>query len=387
MTPLRFLFGLTLLGQSGFRGSRLLLSLFALELGASAFTVGLLLAVYSLTTAAFGWPLGKWSDRIGCRIPMLVASVVSAAGFCLPFLYPTVAALFVAAVINGVAYCMYHVAQMHAAGILSTAQTRKKNLANLSLMFSVTNFSGPLVAGFSIELVGHERACLVFAALSLLSALILVFGTKLLPRGSGHETNSGGSLRELLDDPRLLKILLVGSLVFAAIDVFQYYVPVYAHSLALSPAAVGMIMACFPAAAFISRVCLNWFMERSSVEAILRRSFLLASAAFMLFPFFENAYALAAIAFLYGFGLCVGQPLTLILAYENASKERAGEVIGIRESVNQSTRVVAPVVFGAIGSVTGLIPVFFIGAAMLGLGAFMLRPGNLSTAKSPPTAR
>jgi hypothetical protein len=48
---------------------------------------------------------------------------------------------------------------------------------------------------------------------------------------------------------------------------------------------------------------------------------------------------------------------------------------------------VAPVVFGAIGSVTGLIPVFFVGAAMLGLGAFMLRPGNLSTAKSPPTAR
>jgi len=387
MTPLRFLFGLTLLGQSGFRGSRLLLSLFALELGASAFTVGLLLAVYSLTTAAFGWPLGKWSDRIGCRVPMLVASVVSAAGFCLPFLYPTIAALFAAAIINGVAYCMYHVAQMHAAGILSTAQTRKKNLANLSLMFSVTNFSGPLVAGFSIELVGHERACLVFAALSLLSALILVLGTKLLPHGSEQETKSGGSLRELLDDPRLLKILLVGSLVFAAIDVFQYYVPVYAHSLSLSPAAVGMIMACFPAAAFISRVCLNWFMERSSVEAILRRSFLLASAAFVLFPFFENAYALAAIAFLYGFGLCVGQPLTLILAYENASKERAGEVIGIRESVNQSTRVVAPVVFGAIGSLTGLIPVFFIGAAMLGLGAFMLRPGNLSTAKSPPTAR
>lgn len=378
MTPIRFLFGLTLLGQSGFRGSRLLLSLYALELGASAFTVGVLLAVYALMTAAFGWPLGKWSDRVGCRIPMLVASLVSAAGFCVPYFFPNLVALFVAAAVNGVAYCMYHVAQMHAAGILSTQETRKKNLANLSLMFSVTNFSGPLIAGFAIEHAGHARGCLVFAGLSMLSAVILQFSARLLPLAEQHHSKAGGSLKELLDDPTLLKVLLVGSLVFAAIDVFQYYVPIYAHSLSLSASAVGMIMACFPAAAFISRVCLNWFLERSTVEAVLRRSFLLATAAFVLFPFVENAYALAALAFVYGFGLCVGQPLTLILAYENASKERAGEVVGIRESVNQITRVIAPVVFGGIGSLTGLIPVFFIGAAMLGCGAFMLRPGNLT---------
>lgn len=387
MSPLRFLFGLTLLGQSGFRGSRLLLSLYALELGASAFTVGVLLAVYSLMTAAFGWPFGRWSDRVGCRTPMLVASLASAAGFCIPFFLPTLAGLFAAVIVNGVAYCMYHVAQMHAVGIVSTPQTRKRNLANLSLMFSVTNFSGPLVAGFSIEYAGHAGACLVFAALSLTSALVLVFGAGMLPRGSGSETRSEGSLRALLDDPRLLKILLVGSLVFAAIDVFQYYVPIYAHSLELSAATVGMIMACFPAAAFISRVCLNWFLERWSVETILRRAFLLAAAAFAMFPLFESAYALAALAFAYGFGLCVGQPLTLILAYENASKERAGEVVGIRESVNQSTRVIAPVVFGSIGTLTGLVPVFLIGAAMLGFGAFTLRPGNLSAANEPTTGK
>lgn len=246
---------------------------------------------------------------------MLAASAVSAAGFCIPFFYPTVGALFVAAVINGVAYCMYHVAQMHAAGMLSTPQTRKKNLANLSLMFSVTNFTGlgrRLLDRTRRPRTGVSRLCrFVSIERSRSHVWHEDASARIGSRGEGRRQPQGTARRSASAEGSLL----VGSLVFAAIDVFQYYVPVYAHSLSLSPAAVGMIMACFPAAAFISRVCLNWFIEHSSVEAILRRSFLLATAAFMLFPFFENAYALAAIAFLYGFGLCVGQPLTLILAY------------------------------------------------------------------------
>lgn len=144
-----------------------------------------------------------------------------------------------------------------------------------------------------------------------------------------------------------------------------------------------MIMACFPAAAFTSRICLRWFLKRTSPEAILRRSFLFATAAFVAIPFFESAPALALLAFVYGFGLNVGQPITLILAYQNTAGSRTGEVVGIREAVNQITRVIAPVLFGAIGSVAGLFPVFFVGGGMLACGALLLRSGHLtSRAKS-----
>lgn len=119
---------------------------------------------------------------------------------------------------------------------------------------------------------------------------------------------------------------------------------------------------------------------------MLRRSFLLATWAFVLIPFVEGAYALAALSFVYGFGLCVGQPLTLILAYNNASGERTGEVVGIRESVNQITRVLAPVVFGAIGTLAGVLSVFVVGGGLLAWGALMLRSGNLSSPADAPQA-
>lgn len=148
MNPLHFVYLLTLLGQSGFRGYRLLLALYALHLGASAFTVGVLLAVYSLMQAAAGWQVGRWTDRAGCYRPMLAGAAVAIGGFCIPFIWQTVAALFGAAVVVGLAYCMVHVAQMNVVGQLGKPDERPRNLADLSLMFSVTNFAGPLLAGF-----------------------------------------------------------------------------------------------------------------------------------------------------------------------------------------------------------------------------------------------
>jgi predicted MFS family arabinose efflux permease len=152
---------------------------------------------------------------------------------------------------------------------------------------------------------------------------------------------------------------------------------VYARGLGLSASTVGIIMSCFPAAAFVSRIYLRRLLKTSAPAVILRRSFLLATAALVAFPFFENAPMLGVLAFVYGFGLCVGQPITLILAYDATSKGRTGEVVGIREGVNQVSRVVAPVAFGAIGSLAGLMPVFFTGGAMLVWGALLLRHGNL----------
>ena len=99
-------------------------------------------------------------------------------------------------------------------------------------------------------------------------------------------------------------------------------------------------------------------------------------------PFFDGAISLGVLAFAYGFGLCVGQPITLILAYESTSSARTGEVVGIREAVNQTTRVVAPVVFGTIGSVAGILPVFFVGGGMLAFGALLLRSVHPSTPAS-----
>src|SRR5207344_3339354 len=52
---------------SSFRASKVLISLFALELGASQFYIGIMIAMYSLLPALLAVHAGKLSDRLGVR--------------------------------------------------------------------------------------------------------------------------------------------------------------------------------------------------------------------------------------------------------------------------------------------------------------------------------
>ena len=63
-----------LLSHSGFGGSRVVVTLYALELGANQFTVGLLMALYALVPMLLAVAIGRFADRIGARIPMLLGT-------------------------------------------------------------------------------------------------------------------------------------------------------------------------------------------------------------------------------------------------------------------------------------------------------------------------
>lgn len=378
LNPLFSIYIVTFFGMANIRGGRMLIALLALELGAQPITVGILAASFSVMPALLAWQVGKWADRFGSRWPMLGGCLTCAAGIALPFFIQSLPVLFIASALNGVAFALFNVSQQNAVGMMSAPEKRTQNFANFTLMMSLGNFAGPLVAGFSIDHTGFAGACLALAGLGLMSAAILHLVAHHLPKGTGGKQHGGGGMMALLRDRTMLKILLVGSVVMAGVDVFSFYVPVYTHGLQLSASTIGVILACFSAAAFTSRSCLSWFLARATPEKVLRRSFYLAAGSFALIPFFSSAPVLCLLSFLYGFGLCVGQPITMMLSFSNSASGRTGEVMGLRQSVNHGTRVITPLIFGSVGSVAGIASVFIVAAGMLASGALMLRSGKLS---------
>ena len=65
---------------------------------------------------------------------------------------------------------------------------------------------------------------------------MLVMWGKALPGGSGHAA-SAGSVRDTLNDPAIVKILITSSLVQVGQDLYQFYMPIYGHSIGLSASA------------------------------------------------------------------------------------------------------------------------------------------------------
>jgi predicted MFS family arabinose efflux permease len=247
------------------------------------------------------------------------------------------------------------------------------NFSNYSLVTSVCNFLGPLIAGFSIDLFGYAAACLVLVVLSLIPILMLALWGSILPRGS-RKAQSSGSVRDILIGSGLWKVLVNSSLVMAGITLFQFYLPIYGHGIGLSASAIGVVLALFAAAAFVVRLIIPRIIAWLSKEKVLAYAFLISALSLLLVPFFKSTVVLALVSFMFGLGMGCGQPITMMKAFSNSEEGHSGEALGLRITVNQMTAMIVPIGFGAIGSAFGIFPVFWGIALMLASGGAFTKP-------------
>src|SRR5436309_10389799 len=82
-----FVILLSVLSSIAHRGSKVLVSLAALQLGANSFMVGVLAALYAVFPLLLAVYAGRISDRIGVRYPILLGSIGITAGLVLPALH------------------------------------------------------------------------------------------------------------------------------------------------------------------------------------------------------------------------------------------------------------------------------------------------------------
>jgi MFS family permease len=279
----------------------------------------------------------------------------------------------VASFLMGIAFTLYNVLLPNVVGLLSAPHERARNFSNASLVGSVTMFAAPLIAGIAIDLSSHPVACLLLVALSAGAAVVLVGWGARLPRGSRQAAVRGG-IRASLAEPAMVRALATSGLVQVGQDLYQFYIPVYGYGIGLSASAIGGLLAAMAAAAFVVRFFLPSLIARFGDGKVLAISFYLSALAFAAAPFFENVAVLALVSFAFGLGMGCGQPITTLQIFSRSAAGRSGEMLGLRQSVNNAMRVSGPVVFGFIATAFGLPPVFWMSAIMMGGGGALSRP-------------
>jgi len=379
MPPLYLTFALMLFCFSSISAARVILSLFALNLGAQPSAVGILFATFYAFPLVLSWPVGVLSDRAGSRWLLLFGTVCGSCGMLIPYFFRALPAIYVAGLTIGLSFTCYNVLLQNLVGLLSTPQNRTKNFSNSSMVGAATLFIGPLIGGIAIDHSGYAIACLCSVALTLAAATMLMLWGDALPGGRGHAVPRG-SVRDMLTDPGMLRILLTSSLVQMGQDLFQFYVPIYGHEIDLSASAVGAVLASFASAYFVVRIIMPRLIARLGEETLLGYSFYIAAVGFMLVPFFRSVLALAVTAFIFGCGMGCGQPITTMLLFSRSAEGRSGETFGLRQTTNNVVRVTSPTVFGFMASAFGLLSVFGISALMMGIGGMLTRPRE----KRPP---
>jgi MFS family permease len=169
----------------------------------------------------------------------------------------------------------------------------------------------------------------------------------------------------------------------AGLDLFNLYLPIYAHQLGFSATTIGLIMGAFGAAAFITRLAVPPFTARWGEHAMIAGALAFAALAFLALPLLRQPALLGLAAFGVGLGLGCGQPLTMILAFNAAPPTRAAEAIAMRLAVSYGAHVAIPPFFGAVGAAFGLTPIFWTCAMLLGGGSLLTRPKKKKSTLEP----
>lgn len=355
---------ITLIAQACQMGSRVIAALFAIELGANPLLVGMLISMYSLFPVFCAVYSGRISDRLGTRRPMLAGMGVLGAGLLVPFLIPTLPALYVSAALVGVGFVFFNVSNQNLAGGLGPPEQRARNFSTQALGYAGGHLVGPVTAGYAIEYVGFTRGYLIFALLMLLPIIVLAFN-KALHLPPQPVTAERKSTLELWRAPALRRAVIIGGLMTTGWDLYTFYVTIYGHSIGLSASTIGNILGMFAAATFVVRVALPVFTRRFGVEPVLTWAMFIAAALFLPFPLLDIVPVLFILSFGIGLTLGCGQPLTLTLAYNNSPPGRSGEVTGLRLFINNVTHIGVPLAAGALGAALGVAPVFWTSAAIL----------------------
>ncbi|MEM7406539.1 MAG: MFS transporter [Pseudomonadota bacterium] len=361
-----------LFNHTCFRGSKILLTLFALELGASTVTAGVLFATYSILPTLLSVFAGRSADRIGFKLPMLLGSGGLALGMLIPWWVPTLPALFISATVCGGSYIFYTVSVQNLVGTLEEGEGRTRNYSLYALCVGVTALLGPVAAGFSLEFLGGPQTYLLMAALPLIPIAMLLMRPALRARRGAVGAGRHSTL-DLLRNRPLRRMLMSAGIIETGNELGNFLLPIYGDSVGLSPSSIGLVMGALAAAMFVVRAALPMLARRAGEATVLVGSLMVAAGACLLFPFVTTTGPLLAVAFLFGLGLGCGAPLSMSLVFSRSPEGRSGEAMGLRQTVNKGTEVVVPMVFGTVSAAAGMLAVFWMVAALLALGAWFIR--------------
>ncbi len=360
--------GISFLLHVGFGGGKVTVSLFAIDGGASPATIGVLMSLMALLPTLLAVTLGRLADRVGVRWPAIAACLGVTVGLVLPAIFPVLVTLFVAVVLLGISFTCYQVAITNLVGALGGVTERTRNYSILSMGFAGASFLGPLIAGFSIDTIGHRWTFPLLAAWTLTAGIVLLLGTHLLPNLKvKHGEKKHGSIMQLMRIPKLRDTFIAGGVLASAWDLYQFLLPIYGHSIGLSASMIGIVLSSFAVAIFVVRTFIPIWSQRYGETKLITAAIFVSGLAFVMFAFSENAWLLALASFVLGCGVGCGQPLSLTLIYNLAPPGRQGEATGVRVSVNHMAQIAVPLFFGSMGTAMGFMPIFLISAGLLGV--------------------
>ncbi len=372
-----------IVGQLGLHaamaGLRMAAPLQALRMGASAWTVGVLLALFAAAPVLLAMYSGRLADRLGYHRPVRLAASLALAGMAAAVLSTwlqggwATAAMCVAAMLTGSAANMGMLTIQRTAGLAARDATERMRIFSwLGVAPSFSNVIGPVVTGLMIDATGFTGAYLLLLLLPL-ATLYTARQVPVLPTTPASTHQGRRDAWGLLGAPGMKRLLAVNWLFSMCWDVHGFAVPVLGHERGFSASTIGFILGTFTLSVTAIRLLVPILADSIEEIKVLGGAMIGTALIFSAYPLATNPWVMGVCAALLGITLGVAQPIIMTTLHHVTPDGRHGEALAFRSMAINTSSTLMPLLFGALGSAAGAAALFWVVGGLVGGGAWLTR--------------
>lgn len=321
-------------------------------LGASAFAVGAFGALRDFLDAAYAYPGGWVSDRLGSRRALLLFALATTAGFGVYLLTRSVAGIFLGVFLVMAWKSFGLPATFAVIGEEASGSGRLRGFTAQAILKRIPIVLAPPVGGALLERLGMANGMhtgfLVSIALSLamLAGLFIAFR-----KGEGDVPRSRSGSEAVRLHPVLKRLLVADVLVRLCEGLPDVFLVVWAlEVLRLSPSQFGIATSVLMATAILS-----YFPAAALAGHVERKPFVIATfLCFALFPaavVFSRSFPQLLGAYVIGGLREIGEPARKALIVDLASSGARGKTVGLYYAIRGFSVAGAAAVGGALWTI------------------------------------
>jgi MFS transporter, DHA1 family, multidrug resistance protein len=346
-----------------------LVPVFAVELGAGGFLVGLIIASFNIARAIFSPFVGRISDRWG-RKNFIVTGLLFYAVISLFYAFAKNAqSLIFIRFIHGLATVIVIPVAMALAADIAPRQKLGLYMGTLNMAIMLGIGVGPAMGGMIRDRFGMNTAFYSMGALAILTCLLVVLR---IPSDKESFGSRGGqsavSIKKILSHRVVLGIFIMRFFSACGQGTVYTFLPILALQLSLTSSQVGIILtANILIIALLQRSCGRIADRVNPKYLIIMGTFLSGMTVFGM-PLVEGFWMILLLNILMGMANGFSQPGGLVITGQFGRSMGMASIMSVMDAAWSLGMIVSPILSGIILDVSGLSHVFIIGSILIMAG-------------------
>ncbi len=350
-----------------------LIPVYALDLGATGFQVGMIIASFNIARV-FANPIsGRLSDRWG-RKPFIVSGLFFYAVVSICYILATdINDLILVRFLHGLTSVLVVPVAMALAADIAPDNKLARYMGTLNMAVMLGLGVGPMLGGIIRDTLGMNAA---FYAMGILALFTVVGVMLLIPNdriGSESKIKKAASpIKDLLKHRVVLGLFFLRLFVASGQGCVYTFLPLLGIDMGITSSEVGIILGVnIFLIAVLQRACAG-IADRSDPRVLIILGTIISGITVLAMPYAKGFGTILALNIVMGASNGIATPAGFVLTGKVGRKLGMGSIMGLTDAGWSLGMIVSPIFSGIVMDSLGLPSIFFIGGVLIMIGSVVI---------------